>query len=141
MSVGGGRPGVVNPSKHSAQTSSEADGNLIVCPLLLASNVLADSCEPANLLASFELRHSYLAHRGESAAGRPDATHRRAHATHRGRSIGADPHRGIPRGTWEARLDRGPQYPDRHPLDGNRRRPVDATICEGTRRLQPDLIV
>src|SRR5262249_33285502 len=41
---------------------------------------------------------------------------------------------GIPRGTWRARLDRGPQYPDRHPLDGNRRRRIDATICGGTRR-------
>src|SRR5262252_2917840 len=107
MSVGGGRPGVVNPSRHSAQTSSEADGNLIVCPLLLASNVLADSCETTNLLASFELRRSCFAHRGEGATGRPDATHRRAHATHRGRSIRANPRHGIPRGTWEARLDRG----------------------------------
>ena len=41
--------------------------------------------------------------------------------------------RGVPRGTPEARVDGGPQHPDRHSL-GSVRRKGDATICDGTRR-------
>ena len=48
------------------------------------------------------------------------------------RSAGLD--RSVPGGTPEARVDGGPQHPDRHSLGDNCRRGVDATICEGTRR-------
>ena len=42
--------------------------------------------------------------------------------------------RGVPGRTPEARVDGGPQHPDRHSLGDTRRRGVEATIREGTRR-------
>ena len=51
-----------------------------------------------------------------------------------GNSGSAGPVHSVPGWTPKARVDGGPQHPDRHSLGDNYRREVDATIREGTRR-------
>ena len=62
-----------------------------------------------------------------------DAADRRADGSCRKRPGRTGLRRGVPGGTPEARVGRGPQHPDRHAL-GSGRRDDDATIRPGTRR-------
>src|SRR6516162_8642819 len=78
-------------------------------------------------------RRSGLAARHTRAAAGPGAADRRADGLCRERLGRTGLVRCVPGGTPEARVDGGPQHPDRHPL-GVGRRGFGATIREGTCR-------
>ena len=75
-----------------------------------------------------------VAARGARAAAGADAADRRADGLCRERLGRAGPDRSVPGRAPEARMDGGPQHPDRHSLGDTYRRGGDATIREGTRR-------
>ena len=82
-----------------------------------------------------------MAARGARAAGRADAADRRADGVCRERPGRTGLRRRIPGGTPEARVDGGPQHPDRHSLGGGSDVESMQQFAKELVALQPDLIL
>ena len=78
---------------------------------------------------------------GACAAARADAAHRSANGLCRQRSGGTDRRHSFPQGIAEARVGGGPQHLDRDALGDTGECRGQRTIREGTRRIQPDLVL